>query len=102
MLEQLQKLLESGEDNAPLRFGLGNAYLKQGDAENAAEHLAKAIEFDPSFSAAWKLFGKALQETGDKDRAADAFRTGIAVANEKGDVQAAKEMQVFLKRLLKK
>jgi Tfp pilus assembly protein PilF len=102
MLQQLEKLLESGQDNAPLRFGLGSAYLKQGDAENAVEHLGKAVEFDPLFSAAWKLYGKALQEAGEKDKAADAFRRGIDVASEKGDVQAAKEMEVFLKRLLKK
>jgi Tfp pilus assembly protein PilF len=102
MLQQLEKLLESGQDNAPLRFGLGSAYLKQGDAENAVVHLGKAIEFDPLFSAAWKLYGKALQEVGEKDKAADAFRRGIDVASEKGDVQAAKEMAVFLKRLLKK
>jgi Tfp pilus assembly protein PilF len=101
MLEQLLQLLESGQDNAPLRFGLGSACLKQGDADGAVEHLAKAIEFDPAFSAAWKLYGKALLESGDNDSAADAFRKGIQVANEKGDVQAAKEMEVFLKRLLK-
>jgi Tfp pilus assembly protein PilF len=102
MLEQLLQLLESGQDNAPLRFGLGSAYLKQDDAGNAAVHLAKAIELDPSFSAAWKLYGKALQETGKNEDAADAFRKGIEVANDNGDVQAAKEMEVFLKRLLKK
>jgi Tfp pilus assembly protein PilF len=102
MLEQLLQLLESGQDNAPLRFGLGNAYLKQGDAGNAAKHLAKAIDLDASFSAAWKLYGKALQEAGDEDGAADAYRTGIEVANVNGDIQAAKEMEVFLKRLLKK
>jgi Tfp pilus assembly protein PilF len=102
MLEQLLQLLESGQDNAPLRFGLGSAYLKQGNAGDAVEHLAKAIEFDPTFSAAWKFYGKALQESGDKDSAADAFRKGIQIANEKGDLQAAKEMEVFLKRLLKK
>jgi Tfp pilus assembly protein PilF len=102
MLEQLLQLLESGQDNAPLRFGIGSAFLKQGDAGDAVEHLAKAVELDPAFSAAWKLYGKALLKSGAEDSAADAFRKGIQVANDKGDVQAAKEMEVFLKRLLKK
>lgn len=102
MLEQLLRLLEAGQDNAPLRFGLGSAYLKLGETGNAVEHLAKAIELDPSFSAAWKLYGKALQKSGEKDDAVAAFRKGIEVADERGDVQAAKEMRVFLKRLLKK
>jgi len=30
--------------------------------------------------------------------AADAYEQGIAVAEERGDIQAAKEMRVFLKR----
>ncbi len=101
MLEELLKLLRSGQDSAPLRFGIGSAYLKQKDAGNAVEHLKKAIELDQSFSAAWKLYGKALQANGQMDSAADAFRNGIEVATGKGDVQAAKEMKVFLKRLLK-
>ena len=85
-----------------LRFGLGDAYLKSNDALTAADHLRRAVEQDPDYSAAWKLLGKALSECGSESEAADAYRTGIAVAEAKGDVQAAKEMRVFLKRLEKK
>ena len=102
MLEELLKLLQSGQDGASLRFGIGSAYLKQNDADNAVEHLKKAIELDPTFSAAWKLYAKALQENGQIDLAVETFRKGIEVAAGKGDIQAAKEMEVFLKRLLKK
>ncbi len=101
MLEELLKLLQSGQDSAALRFGIGNTYLKRKDAYNAMQHLKKAIELDPSFSAAWKLYAKALQENGQTDSAVETFRKGIEVAAGKGDIQAAKEMEVFLKRLLK-
>ena len=101
-IERLEKLLAAGKDSPMLRFGLGDAYLKSNDASAAADHLRRAVELDPDYSAAWKLLGRALGECGSNSEAADAFRRGIAVAEDKGDVQAAKEMRVFLKRLEKK
>lgn len=99
MIDNLLKLLESGQDSAMLRFGLGSAYLKQGDAAEAARHLAKAVELNPGYSAAWKLYGKAVAGSGDNARAIEVYRQGLEVAEQEGDVQAAKEIRVFLKRL---
>lgn len=98
-VDRLEKLLSEGRDSAMLRYGLGDAYLKANNAGAAVEHLRQAVVQDPKYSAAWKLLGKALAENGSSSDAADAFHKGIAVAEEKGDVQAAKEMRVFLKRL---
>ncbi len=100
-IENLKKLLGEGKDSAMLRYGLGDAYLKNDDPQAAAEHLRRAVEQDPGYSAAWKLLGKALAASGSVEQAAEAYRNGIEVAEQKGDVQAAKEMRVFLKRLRK-
>jgi Tfp pilus assembly protein PilF len=97
----LEKLLASGKDGALLRFGLGDAYLKSGDASRAAEHLRQAVALDRSYSAAWKLLGKALASAGDSGAALAAYRAGIDAAERKGDKQAMKEMQVFARRLAK-
>ncbi|WP_130620696.1 hypothetical protein [Dyella amyloliquefaciens] len=86
-------------DGALLRFSLGNALLTAGDATAAAGELRHAVGFDPSYSAAWKLLGKACLALDDKPGAAEAWRQGIAVAQARGDKQAEKEMTVFLKRL---
>lgn len=101
LIERFEKLLSQGQDNALLRFGLGNAYLKAGDASRAAEHLREAVRHDPGYSAAWKSLGKALAEAGRTDEALTVYEEGIRVAQDKGDLQAVKEMQVFLKRLRK-
>ncbi|MDH3526701.1 MAG: tetratricopeptide repeat protein [Gammaproteobacteria bacterium] len=101
MIENLQALLANGQDNALLRFSLGSALLKRGDAEQAVEHLAQAVRQDPEYSAAWKVYGKALQALGEPAEAIHAYASGIAAAERKGDKQAAKEMQVFLRRLQK-
>lgn len=99
VIENLEALLARGQDNALLRYGLANEYLKIGKPEIAVGHLRKALAHDPKYSAAWKRLGKALAETGRNAEAIAAYEEGIRVAEEKGDIQAAKEMRVFLKRL---
>jgi Tfp pilus assembly protein PilF len=102
LVERLERMLAAGKDNALLRYSLGSEYLKAGESGRAAEHLEKALAHDPRYSAAWKLYGKALSENGRVEDALAAYRRGIEVAEAKGDKQAAKEMQVFAKRLLQK
>lgn len=99
--QRLEALLAAGKDGALLRFGLGMQYLKDGDAARAAGHLRAAVAHDPAYSAAWKLLGRALADSGDRGGAIEAYRTGIAAAEKRGDKQAAKEMTVFLRRLEK-
>lgn len=101
MIENFEQMLASGQDNALLRYSLGNEYLKANDPETALEHLAKAVEYDPDYSAAWKSYAKALTDAGRTSDAIDTYAKGIEVAERKGDKQASKEMNVFYKRLLK-
>lgn len=96
-----EKMLAAGRDSALLRFSLGSEYLKQGDPGRAVEHLRRAVEQDPRYSAAWKLLGRALAEGEAWQEALAAYRRGIEVAEARGDKQAAKEMTVFAKRIEK-
>jgi Tfp pilus assembly protein PilF len=100
-IAKFERVLTSGRDSALLRFSLGNEYLKTGDARTAANHFEQAIALDPDYSAAWKLYGRALTECERFDDAQRAYENGIKVAERKGDKQAAKEMAVFAKRLSK-
>ena len=99
LIANLEALIEAGRDGPAVRFGLGKACLERSDPVASRSHLERAVELDPSYSAAWKLLGKACAEGGDTAGAADAYRRGVAAANAKGDRQAAKEMGVFLRRL---
>ena len=98
-LENFEKMLANGKDGALLRFSLGNEHLKAGNAADAATHLRHAVTFDPGYTAAWKLLGRALVDAGRPQDALDAYREGIAVAERKGDKQAGKEMAVFARRI---
>jgi len=98
-IESLEKLLGGPRDGALLRFSLGNEYLKAGDPARAGKCFQEAVDRDSRYSAAWKALGKALTEAGDKAGALAAYERGIAVAEARGDIQAAKEMKVFARRL---
>ena len=99
MLERLESLLASGQDSPMLRLSLAQGYIKESRYEEAVEHLRQALEQQPDYSAAWKSLGQALAAAGDPDGARAAFDDGIRIARENGDLQAAKEMEVFRKRL---
>jgi len=100
-LENFEKMLASGKDGALLRFSLGNEHLKAGHASEALPHLRRAVELDPGYTAAWKLLARALVDDGHPEEALAAYRSGIAVAERKGDKQAGKEMTVFARRIEK-
>ncbi|MDT3672295.1 MAG: hypothetical protein ROZ37_18390 [Aromatoleum sp.] len=97
MIANLEKLLGGPRDGALLRFSLGNAWLAA-DPDKAAGYYRDAVTRDPVYSAAWKGLGKALAAAGRPAEAVEAYREGIAVAERHGNIQAAKEMKVFLRR----
>lgn len=99
MRQALEKLLRDGKDDALLRFTLGSICLQEADLETALSHVEKAIAFDADYSAAWKLHGAILSKLGRFDEAIQVWREGRSVAERKGDLQAAREIGVFLKRL---
>jgi len=101
IIANLEKMLGGPRDGALLRYSLGNEWLKAGNPAQAADFFRSAIERDAKYSAAWKLLGKALAENGEIQAALAAYAQGIGVAEARGDVQAAKEMGVFARRLRK-
>lgn len=97
--QNLELLLQRGQDSPLLRYSLGNECFKEGDLLAAVDHLRRAVEANPGYSAAWKLLGQAHAVTGNALRAAEVYERGIAAAESCGDLQAAREMRVFLRRL---
>ena len=102
VIANLEGLLSKGKDSALLRYSLGNEYLKLHEVWVAIVHLKRALELDPNYSAAWKLLAMALVEAGILNEALETYRRGIAVAKQRGDQQAAREMTVFARRIEKK
>jgi Tfp pilus assembly protein PilF len=99
LIANLEALLAKGSDGATLRLALASRYLDVGDAEAAVKHAEAAVRLDPEYSAAWRALGAALTAAGRGTEAERSYERGIAVAESRGDQQAAKEMRVFVKRL---
>lgn len=98
-IDQLRRMCGGPRDGALLRVALANALIAEDGKVEAIAELRRALVFDPDYSAAWKQLGKLLAESGDTPAAMDAYGHGIGAANKRGDKQAEKEMQVFLRRL---
>ena len=100
MTANLEALLAQGTDNAGLRLALASLHLAAGRVEVALRHAEAAVAHDPRYSAAWKSLGRVRERGGAITAAIEAYDKGIAIAEERGDQQTAKEMRVFRKRLL--
>jgi tetratricopeptide (TPR) repeat protein len=101
-VESLEKLIGTPRDGSLLRYSLGLEYSKLDQHGKAIEHLERAVELDPGYSAAWRALGKILEKENRAEDALRAYRSGIAAAQKKGDKQAEKEMTVFARRIEKK
>lgn len=99
-IEGLREILEDDPD-ALGHFMLAQELAKVNQHEEAAEHFRAAIELDEGYTAAYRGLGRALTALGRPEEAAARFEQGLVVAEQKGDLQTAKEMEVFLKRLKK-
>lgn len=102
LITRLRAQCGGPRDGALLRFTLAQALFADGQLTPATSTCRQALDFDASYSAAWKLLGQILLAADDPGGAANAWREGIRVAGARGDKQAEKEMGVFLRRLSKK
>ncbi len=96
---RLKALLEIDPDDPTGWFMLGKLYLDDGQFLEGASAFQRSLELKPDYSAAWKFCGDCWRNAGDTARAREVYEKGIAVADERGDLQTVKEMQAFLKRL---
>ena len=100
-IQQFQELIALEPDDTVLRFGLGELYIEAENFAAAAEQFAEIVRLDPQYSAAYRYLGQAYTALGQTQEAVEVFQHGIAVAEARGDLQTAKEMRVFLRRLQK-
>ncbi len=100
-IQELENLIKQNPQNALMHYTLGIEYLRAEKPEKAINLLREAIDLEPDYSAAYRELGRALTKSNSMKEAIDIFNKGIAVAEEMGDIQTAKEMRVFLKRISK-
>lgn len=97
--EMFRKLLERDPDNPMILFSLGNELFNEGDYPGARDCLRRAIENKPDYSVAYRTLGRALVELREDAEARRVFAEGRQVAENNGDLQTVKEIDVFVRRL---
>lgn len=97
-----RKLIDKDPENPMVLCSLGIELFKEEKYEEAKEHLKKAVENKPDYSVAFRTLGRAHFELGEYAEAREVFERGRGVAQENGDLQTVKEIDVFMKRLEKR
>ncbi|MDQ3316810.1 MAG: tetratricopeptide repeat protein [Actinomycetota bacterium] len=100
--EMFRKLLQRDEKNPMVLYSLGNELFKEGNHAEARDHLKRAVEQKPDYSVAYRTLGRAHFELGEDAEARRVFDEGRQVAEANGDLQTAKEIEVFKRRLEKR
>jgi Flp pilus assembly protein TadD len=98
-LEQFRQIVDLDPDDYFSHFGYASELVQAGRHREAVREFREAIRLKPDYSAAIRDLGRALEKIGAIDEAMQTYREGIPIAERNGDLQTAKEMQVFLKRL---
>jgi Flp pilus assembly protein TadD len=97
--QQLEEMLSVSPDDSFLRYGLAMEHAGAGQDDEAARCLRELLARDADYVPAYLQAGRALMRLGEDDEAREILRTGIVVANRKGDSHAAGEMTGFLESL---
>lgn len=101
-VEMFSKLLDRDPDNPMVLYSLGSELFKEERYSEARKHLRKAVENKPDYSVAYRTLGRALYELGEDEEAMSVFEQGREIAQDNGDLQTVKEIDVFTKRLQKR
>src|SRR3712207_1561476 len=97
--EMFRKLLEKDPDNPMILCSLGIELFKEGGYPEARDHRRRAIENKPHYSVAYRMLGRTRCELRENVEARRVFTKGREVAQENGDLQTVREIDVFLRRL---
>jgi uncharacterized protein HemY len=97
-----RKLLKKDPKNPMVLYSLGNELFREGHYAEARDLLQRAVENKSDYSVAYRMLGRTHFELHENSEAKSVFLKGKEVAQENGDLQTVKEIDVFMRRLEKR
>lgn len=94
-IEPLKKVLVIDPQDDVAWFGLGKAYMDDGNFEEAANALAQCISVKPTYSAAYFALAQSLQTLHRFDECRTIIETGIEVSTKNGDVMVTRNLEAL-------
>jgi predicted Zn-dependent protease len=95
-IETFKQMLESDPENALVRFGLANEYLKSEQYEAAIAALDDYLQRADDEGAAYGMLARALEKVGRREEARRAFERGISAAQKHGHPSMAEDYRMTL------
>jgi predicted Zn-dependent protease len=89
-------MLESDPDNALVRFGLANEYLKAELYEEAIDALNNYLQRSNDEGAAFGMLARAYEKVGMRDEARESYLRGIEAAQKHNHPSMAEEYRMTL------
>jgi Tfp pilus assembly protein PilF len=92
-IEPLKKVLAMDPNDEVAWFGLGKAYMDDGNFEEAANTLRQCITVKPTYSAAYYALAQSLHKLNRLDECRTVCGTGIEVSTKNGDAMVTKNLE---------
>jgi Tfp pilus assembly protein PilF len=92
-IEPLKKVLGMDPNDEVAWFGLGKAYMDDGNFEEAANALRQCITVKPTYSAAYYALAQSLHKLNFVDECRTVCGTGIEVSTKNGDAMVTKNLE---------
>src|SRR5437879_1072025 len=97
--EHLRKMLAEDPGDPELGYMLGMEYAGAGDDQAAVTCFRELLAMSPDYAPAYHQAGRALHRLCRAGEARAILQRGIPVAQQRGDLHAAGEMQELLANL---
>ncbi len=98
-IAMFQEILKMDPNDPVVYFGLGQEYMQGGVYPEAIVAFANAVRCNPNYSAAYRFLGECFEKSNQPHQAKEVYAKGIPIAEAQGDLEAARAMTVFLKRV---
>ena len=94
-IEPLKKVLAMDPNDDVAWFGLGKAYMDDGNFDEAAKSLRQCVTVKPSYSAAYLALAQSLQKLSRLDECRTVCAAGIDISTKNGDAMVTKNLEAL-------
>jgi predicted Zn-dependent protease len=94
-IEPLKKVLAMDPIDDVAWFGLGKAYMDDGNFEEAVKALRQCVTVKPTYSAAYYALAQSLHKLGRINECREVSVTGIQISTKNGDAMVTKNLEIL-------
>jgi E3 SUMO-protein ligase RanBP2 len=98
-IEIFEQMLVSDPVNSSILFGLAKEYEKAGQTPDMIATLERYLAISDDEGNAFGMLARAYEQTGDSDKAKDAYQRGIDAAQKHGHPSMAEEYRMAVAEL---